>query len=52
MWQNKKSKAVYRGGYDYTKAGKRIFELVAVVGKQRYKYSSPVAARKDGWKKV
>lgn len=52
MWQNKKSKALYKGGYDYTKAGKRIFELVAVVGKQRHKFSSPTAAQKAGWKLI
>ncbi len=52
MWQNKKSKALYKGGYDYNKAGKRTFELVAEKGKQRYVFSSREAAQKQGWKYI
>lgn len=55
LWRHKKYDGFFVGGYDYTKAGNRIFELTGLIDnkKKRIKFLEGIKqAEKQGWKKV
>lgn len=55
LWQHSRYASYFVGGYDYDKAGNRIFELTGLIDqkKKRIKFENGIKeAKQKGWKKV
>ena len=53
MYQYKSQKRKYKGAYEYLKTGERVFTLTSEKDiKDVKKFSSPQAAKRNGWVKV